>query len=353
MAAQSIPETIAAHTKITPAGKLTFSDLFSCVRKGEQPTMSLGAAALTVGLVGEGEYVAGIRSLEKNGYASIDETFGKLEDVIRDQEVRIGVRLVVEVQPLAPMDDASIEERRYWPEDNKPAWDIVKIGRMVYRANVSRFMTEYSLSVRARHGDAVDQTTLIEGRPFPSMKDAWDWFDEWMVDLAERHEQGEVLPGAAGDDPHFAVVSALVECGYDEAEAREASEATIGEGDPDMRIAAAKLWLAKKHPPLALPAPGDGADEDPDRALFIKAAWLAVENGGITNTGLRDALGIGIEHARRIGARLEAAGIVGKSVRGNRRLLLSAEEVAVILAHPEPVEAEVVEHEEGEESSDE
>ncbi|GEM_PF-4731654 len=250
MPSLSIPEAIVDNLNLDPTDKFFFAQMFAKLKKGEKVELTQGA--LLTGNLTREDLIRSLRDLVEEGYAYVDESTVKLDDMIREQTMRLTVHIHAEVLPLHPTDEMSVSRRRNPPamSDDIP-WDYAQVGRMVYRATLSGmtglFDGEYALTVRARHGDLLEQTAVIDKMTFRTEVAAWAYFDSFVEDVRGMHKREEVLPGAAGDDPHGPVVEALVEQGWSEAEAREASEATIGEGDPQMRLAAAQRWLARKE----------------------------------------------------------------------------------------------------------
>lgn len=132
----SIPEAVAENSSISSAAKLAYAETFARLKKGERPHMHISDIGLAIALGGD-DLITALRSLEDNGYARIDETIGKLDDLVPDQDVRLTAVIVVEVVHRIAMDTVSIFNRRF-KAPNEAYWDERQIGRTVYRASSAK-----------------------------------------------------------------------------------------------------------------------------------------------------------------------------------------------------------------------
>jgi hypothetical protein len=193
----TVPEAIAGHSGLTSNAKLAFAELFSRLKKGERPEVGLNDIGMQITLGGDCLLDA-VRNLHEKGYAFLDEEIDSLEDLIPGQKVRLSPRIHIEVMPYVPADEGDVALRRFGGLGDKPFWDEVKKGRVLFRATVSGWMGEFSLDVDRRTfpQDAAspldyEEFTLVQNKPFPTLKAAWDWFDELMQDPPMGEEEPE------------------------------------------------------------------------------------------------------------------------------------------------------------------
>ena len=193
MASLSIPEAVAENFHITSAAKLAYAEMFSRLKKGERPNCEIHDIGLAIALGGD-DLIDALRSLEKNLYARLDESKGKLDDLIPEQMVRLSAVIVVEVQDRTSRDPESVDKRRYTGL-NEAFWDEIQIGRTVYRGTVSKMMTEHQLSIVATRytrkvtgGWDEEERVLVSFMPLGSLRKAWDWFDGYIENERDNFE---------------------------------------------------------------------------------------------------------------------------------------------------------------------
>ena len=192
MANLAIPEAIANNASLSPEAKLAFSQLFSHLKKGERPSVQLKDVGMSIAL-GGASLLDALRSLNENGYAFLDETQDALENLIPGQECRISPRVHIQVLPHLDDSEDAQNIRRYADAD-KPSWDETKIGRTVYRANLARFMNEWTLGVRrwvyprgCQDLSDREETVIVDGQSFATQRKAWDWFDGFIAQEAAEY----------------------------------------------------------------------------------------------------------------------------------------------------------------------
>lgn len=189
MANLSIPSAVAEHVGLTAAAKLTYADLLSRIKKGEQVDTGLYDMGIAVALGGDDDrpkLLDALRNLEDFGFARIDETVNPLEHVVSDQQVRLTAMVMVEVRPR--LDPEKQDERRYSGGLNEKFWDEAQVGRTIYRGDVTRVLADWVFNLKAK--DDEGERVIHEDMGFPSLGAAWEFFDETVAMYRREFEGG-------------------------------------------------------------------------------------------------------------------------------------------------------------------
>lgn len=174
----TIPEALAKHPQVGSAAKLLWAELMARAKKGEPVETNLGDFGLGLALGGD-DTIAALTKLEDYGFAQrIEESGGKLTELVDGQKVKLSLLLTVETLPILPLDEQSVAQRRYGASDDDPHYDKVKIGMRVFTGKVSKFMEEWWLSIDVKEGR--EDRTVVSNMSLPTLQDAWKWFDDFL-----------------------------------------------------------------------------------------------------------------------------------------------------------------------------
>lgn len=182
MAGLSIPEAIKENERLSSDAKIVFAELFNNIKKGQKTTVQLSDVAFGIRTT-MAQLHEGIRDLDREELAFLDEANDSLEDLIPGQMVRISPRVHVEVLPFEPEDEGSVNDRRYIGSEGLYR-DYFKVGRMLFEATVTMFLGDYSIEVArldfpigATSEKDAEEFKVANHGPFPTLRKAWDWFD--------------------------------------------------------------------------------------------------------------------------------------------------------------------------------